>query len=105
MNNPKPHFEEQAAELKLPAILDQKAAAELLKDILDRRGQDLILETSQVSRLGGQCLQILIAAVNGWQSDGRQLSFVNPSVAFIHGLDLFGVLFDGLSQREPLICA
>jgi chemotaxis protein CheX len=77
--------------MQLADVLALNAAAVLHADILARRGRDLVVDASEVGRLGGQCLQILLAAVVAWRADGARLTFANPSAAFIEALDLFGV--------------
>jgi chemotaxis protein CheX len=90
------------APLCLAEILDLKAAAGLHKSLLARRGQDLTLDGSQVSRLGGQCLQVLLAAVAAWRTDGLSLSFVNLSEALIRALHLYGAADAFGLQKEKL---
>jgi chemotaxis protein CheX len=93
---------DDAAAVRLADVLDLKAAAGLHGDLLRLRGQDVILDASGVSRLGGQCLQILLSAINTWKADGRSLSFDNPSTAFIDGLELFGANRNAAPQLETL---
>ncbi len=94
--------EQGASALRLEAILDLKAAGALHRDLLLHRGQDLVLDASDVNRLGGQCLQVLLAAVFAWRADGKSFSFDRPSAAFIQALDLFGFKFDAGIQKERL---
>ncbi len=88
--------------LRLAAVLDLKAAADLHRDLMAHRGQDLVLDASDVTRLGGQCLQVLLAAVFAWRAEGKGLSFDHPSVAFIRALDMFGFAFEGSIHKERL---
>jgi chemotaxis protein CheX len=88
--------------VRLADVLALNAAAVLHADIAACRGHDLVIDASEVSRLGGQCLQILLAAVCAWRADGNRLSFANPSSAFIEALELFGVASDGQPQMELL---
>jgi chemotaxis protein CheX len=60
----------------------------------------LILDASSVQRLGGQCLQVLLAAAKAWGLDGHSLSFASPSEAFVQALDLFGVAPDAVLHKE-----
>ena len=87
---------------RLAAILDLKAATDLHRNISARRGHDLVLDASEVTRLGGQCLQVLLAAVFAWRADGKNFSFDQPSPSFISALDMFGFAFDGSIQKERL---
>jgi chemotaxis protein CheX len=90
------------ASLHLGAVLDLKAAAGLHQEILALRGHDLVLNASDVTRLGGQCLQVLLAAMFAWQADGKSFSFDHPSPSFISALDMFGFAFEGSIHRERL---
>ena len=77
--------------LVLDELLDLQAAAPLREALLARRGADLQVDASGVRRLGGLCLQVLLAADGAWSSDGRRLAFLNPAPAFVDALDLCGV--------------
>ena len=77
--------------LRLDEVLDLRAARPLLEALRARRGQDLALDASAVRRLGGLCLQALLAAIDAWAADGRRLAFLNPSPGFIDGLERLGV--------------
>lgn len=76
--------------MRLPQILDLGAAAPLWSDVCAARGQPLVLDASGVERLGGLCLQVLLAARAQWRDDGFALSIVNPSPSFIEGARLMG---------------
>jgi chemotaxis protein CheX len=86
----------------LPEILNLKAAAGLYADLSAARGHHLTLDASDVQRLGGQCLQVLLAASQAWRADGLELSIINPSDAFTHTLGLFGATFDDATHKETL---
>jgi chemotaxis protein CheX len=96
----KPSSRAAAAVVDLPAILDIKAAAPLHQSILAVRGKALTLDASQVQRLGGQCLQILLATVFAWREDGKALAIGSPSRAFEEGLALLGFTVDSLMAKE-----
>ena len=74
----------------LAETLDLMAAAPLTAALLQRRGSDLVLDASAVRRLGGQCLQVLLAAHETWQADGHILRIVMPSHDFIDTTVLLG---------------
>jgi chemotaxis protein CheX len=80
-----------ATTLQLPEVLDLKAAAPLLGDLLAMRGRDVSLDASQVRRIGGQCLQVLLSATATWKADAASLEIVNPSPEFAEALELLGV--------------
>ena len=77
--------------LRLPEVLDARAAPGLMQMLCDRRGRDLALDGSLVRRLGGQCLQILLSAESTWRADRRALVIVTPSADLITGLAVLGV--------------
>ncbi|GAC1345899.1 MAG: hypothetical protein NVSMB18_26670 [Acetobacteraceae bacterium] len=65
--------------LTLPPVLDLSAATALHANLLAARGEDLEVDASEVQRLGGQCLQLLLAATKAWQTDGKLLRLKNAS--------------------------
>lgn len=77
------------AVLTLPAVLDVTAAGALRDDLIARRGADLDIDASAVTRFGGLCLQVLLAAAAAWRDDGRILTLAG-SDAFLRSLRLFG---------------
>lgn len=81
-------------------ILDLKAAAQLQQDFLARRGSALRVDASKVERVGGLCLQILLAARAAWSAEGQDLAFETMSAEFQAGLALLGVTPEMLTQGE-----
>ncbi len=84
--------------MRLPQNLDLGAAAPLLSTIKEARGQALQLDASGVDRIGGLCLQVLLAARAQWRTDGVDFSIVNPSAAFAEGVQLMAAV--ELAPRE-----
>jgi chemotaxis protein CheX len=78
--------------MKLASVLDLRAAKPLWADIHAARGQPLEVDASQVERLGGLCLQVLLAAQAQWRVDGLAFSIANPSPAFADGVKLMTAL-------------
>lgn len=76
--------------LNLGDSLDMTAAGPLHKELLGRRGQPVTLDASQVRRIGGQCLQVLLSAQSTWAADGAEFQIVDPSPEFADGLALMG---------------
>ncbi len=74
----------------LAEILDSNAAAELASDLLARRGAPLTLDASRVQKLGGLCLQVLLAARASWALDKIPFALSIPSAAFRESLTQFG---------------
>jgi chemotaxis protein CheX len=84
-------FPAHCAVLTLPEVLDLKAATKLATDLISLRKQELAIDASQVRRLGGQCLQVLLSARSTWEFDGVPLHLADPSSAFVEGLEHLGI--------------
>jgi|GraSoiStandDraft_4_1057263.scaffolds.fasta_scaffold781801_1 chemotaxis protein CheX len=78
--------------LVLADSLDVTAAAPLCRDLLAHRGQPVTLDGSQVRRIGGQCLQVLLSAQTTWVGDGQAFEITDPTPEFVDGLALLGAL-------------
>jgi chemotaxis protein CheX len=76
--------------LVLADSLDMTAAGALHREFLEHRGQPVALDGAAVRRVGGQCLQVLLAAETAWAADGQAFEIVNPSPEFADGLALLG---------------
>ncbi|MEZ5957210.1 MAG: STAS domain-containing protein [Hyphomonadaceae bacterium] len=74
--------------MKLTSVLDLGAAAPLWKGLHELRGQPVTVDASAVDRLGGQCLQVLLAARVQWAQDGIPFSISSPSQAFLEGAQM-----------------
>jgi chemotaxis protein CheX len=85
---------------ELPAVLDLKAAAALAACLAALRGAPLAIDASRVERLGGQCLQVLLAAAQSWRADTAALTLRAPTPAFVDGLRLLGVTPAALTTEE-----
>ena len=84
--------------LSLPSVLDPAAAAPLRSLLLAHRGEDLELEASSVTRIGGQCLQVLLSAQRTWRTDGKQFRLRAVSGACRDALAITGAA--GLVEAE-----
>jgi len=78
------------AVLHLAPVLDGSAAAPLQTLLLAHRGQDVELDAGAVVRMGGQCLQVLLAATRTWQADGHRMRLGNVSDRCRDALSLSG---------------
>ncbi len=74
----------------LAPVLDMAAAAPLHASLLSLRGSDVTLDGSQVQRIGGQCLQVLLAARRAWRDDGNALEIVHLQSDVVQTLKLMG---------------
>ncbi len=84
-------FDTMGAVLELSPVLDLIAASALLEAFTQHRGQAIRLEANGVQRLGGQCLQVLLAARAAWAADGQNFLIENESDEFTASLELLGV--------------
>ncbi len=75
--------------LQLEPVLDLGAAERLHAQLMGLRGQSLDIDASQVERLGGLCLQVLISARNTWAADGRRASVTIASPSFEEAWTMF----------------
>ena len=80
----------QEAALRLPEALDLRAAAPLRSELLGRRGEPVTLDGSEVARVGGLCLQVLIAARQAWAGDGNAFRITNLSEALKEAFTISG---------------
>jgi chemotaxis protein CheX len=84
----------------LPALLDLAAAAPLTERLLAARGSDLTIDASEVMRVGGLCLQVLLAVVKTWSADRASLEILRPSAEFVEALTRFGIEPGVFAMRE-----
>jgi chemotaxis protein CheX len=80
----------ELATVSLIPILDLQAAEPLRAELISLRGRPLEIDASQVNRLGGLCLQVLMSARKIWAEDGVALTVNQPSSAFSEQLTAFG---------------
>ncbi len=80
-----------AEPLMLPECLDSSAAADVKDKLLERRGNPLVVDASQVRRVGAQSLQILVSAARTWAADGLSYRLTNPSSEFLDTIALVGL--------------
>ena len=76
--------------VRLPAVLDIRAAGTLRDDLLALRGSDITLDGGEVERIGGLCLQVLISARKTWDADGKGFSLNPASAALNEQLAAYG---------------
>jgi len=75
----------------LSPVLDMNAAEPLKAELLTLRGRAVMLDASNVERLGGLCLQVLLSARKTWAADGVELTIAPQSEAFSEQWAAFGV--------------
>lgn len=84
------HYSPGTGPIVLADRLDTTAARALAGALRDRIGQDLHLDASAVTHLGGLCLQVLLAAGYDWRATPHRLQIAPRSDAFDDALRLFG---------------
>ena len=89
------------ATIPLPAVLDLAAAGPLTERLLSARGSDLSIDAADVLRVGGQCLQVLLAAAKTWSADRASFEIARPSAEFVEALQRFGIEPGVLAMQEP----
>ncbi|CAA2142862.1 STAS domain-containing protein [Hyphomicrobium sp. ghe19] len=82
------------AKLVLPDSCDSSSAAAIKDLLVARRGAPLVVDAGQVSRVGVQTLQVLIAAAHTWRADGQSYAVTNPSSALLDTIALVGLSGD-----------
>jgi chemotaxis protein CheX len=93
--------------LQLEPVLDLGAAERLHARLVGLRGGPIEIDASQVERLGGLCLQVLLSAQQTWAADGHSVRLSHPSPAFDDAWALFGApafapsLSTGHNQGSP----
>jgi chemotaxis protein CheX len=85
---------------ELPAIMDTQAAAAVLEKFLAHRGGDLRIGGADVQRIGGQCLQVLLAARTAWAADGNSLSIADMSPEFTAALETLGASENAITFQK-----
>ena len=86
--------------ITLPAELDIKVAAPLAAELIAARGKDIALNASQIQRIGGQCLQVLLSAAATWTADGAELTLEEPSPAFVDAIRIAGLELTQFTARN-----
>ncbi|MDB5454224.1 MAG: hypothetical protein JWO33_2802 [Caulobacteraceae bacterium] len=80
---------EEAARIVLPKAMSLTAAAPLASRLTSLQGAPIVLDASQVERLGGLCLQVLLSASVTWRAAGVPFEIDKPSSAFTEAWTLF----------------
>lgn len=78
------------ASVRLPAVMDLRAAGPLAAQLLALRGRAVSLDASGVERLGGLGLQVLLSARLSWRIEGLDFALASPSEAFQTDCALLG---------------
>lgn len=87
--------------MRLPAILDLGAATPLWSQLCAARGAPLQLDASEVERVGGLCMQLLVAAEAQWRADGHAFAIENMSPAYAEGVALMLGVEQVFAEPQP----
>ena len=89
---------DEPAVIALDARLDINAAAPLAERLVALRGRPVTLDGTDVKTIGGQCFQVLLAAMGTWEADSVAFTVGQPSEDMIAGLTLLGLPSDTLAR-------
>ncbi|MBW4035678.1 MULTISPECIES: STAS domain-containing protein [Acidiphilium] len=92
----------EPVKLRLDPLLDIKAAAPLYALLRGQRGHDLVIDASAVERIGGQCLQVLLAARASWAADQHGFLVEGFSPGVIATLELMGIEPAAFDHRREI---
>lgn len=82
----------ESREVNLSSSLLSSSSIELW-DILNAvQSQNIVLNMSKVENLGGQCLEMIIAAERSWKKSGLNFEIVNASDAFLRDVKFLGAM-------------
>ncbi len=99
------------SDVKIPAMeetflleLSEKTTSEdvpeIVNNLLENRGKNLVIEAGKVERIDTHFIEALVATSKLWLSDGCLIEFVNVTEAFKNCLELLGISLSKLEVRE-----
>jgi chemotaxis protein CheX len=91
MPSPEPDPSPTPNVVVLDETLDLNCASELARTLGSLRGTPITIDPSHVTRVGAQCIQVLIAASKTWKTDSVYFTVTPGSEPFNEGLDLLGL--------------
>ena len=86
--------------IELPKRLGLQTVPELVEQIKEHRGSDLVLDASGVSTLGALGLQALLCVSRAWADDGQKLEIKEMSGPMKAQLANFGLQPSALVQGD-----
>ena len=84
-----PAAEGRVVELK--SKLESASAQDLRNEILSHKGNDIQIDANEVDLLGGRCAEVLVAAFNQWEHDGKSIAIKDGSDSFWSDAQLLGI--------------
>ncbi|WP_157017980.1 STAS domain-containing protein [Mesorhizobium xinjiangense] len=91
---------ELSCPVTLPPVLDITQTTPLAAQLNACRGKDVVVDASNVERVGAQCIQVLLSAAATWAQDGAELIVSEPSAAFAEGLQSMGLEIADMTVRS-----
>jgi anti-anti-sigma regulatory factor len=83
-----------------PEMLDHAAAPSLARTLAGHRGAPVRIDASVARFLGGQSLQILLAAARAWRAERTAFDLINFTPELAEQSRLLGVDLELLAQGE-----
>ena len=81
---------DETALVTLPRSLDASVAADLRGELMALRGRPVRIDGAAVERVGGLCLQVLLAAAQTWGEDGLACRIEGASPAMTEAVRRLG---------------
>ena len=95
-----PALPETPAVILAPEMLDHAATSALAEKLTARRGAPVLVDVSATRFLGGQSLQILLAAARAWRAERTAFDLVNFTPDLDEQSRLLGVDLGLLAHGE-----
>ena len=74
----------------LDPVLKSENSIGLWNQINSHKGKNVKIDAAKVERLGGLCLETLVAASLAWKKSGVNFEIINVSDRFLKDVDLLG---------------
>lgn len=91
---------EDQVRLQVPAKLKGADAAALKAQLTEKRGRPVTLDFAQVTQLGTQYIQVLIAANRAWSADNVPFEIQNMSGEVRESLHICGLSPSQVGAKE-----
>lgn len=89
--------------VELPKVLSLVEASSLLELFLGKKTSHISVNAENVTRIGSQCMQILLSAKKNWEEDGFDFMLTNPSKEFLKTMSIIGMSQDDLIYHSQTI--
>lgn len=89
--------------VELPKVLGLVEASSLLELFLGKKASHISVNAENVTRIGSQCMQILLSAAKNWEEDNFDFILTNPSKEFLETMSIIGISQDDLIYHSQSI--